>query len=471
MDIGIKSSLNNFPSALFLGFITLTMSGCGGGGGDNPTTYYQDSDGDLYGNPAVTQIATSQPAGYVSNNTDCDDASATTNPAATEIPSDSVDNNCNGTVDEVINTYYRDMDADTYGDPSDSLDAATQPAGYVLDDADCNDNNDLINPSVVEVADGIDNNCDGEVDEGFLTTTYYQDSDSDGYGNPNVTQLVVMQPVGYVLDNTDCDDSSAAINTAATEVSDDGIDNNCNGQVDEASIIRSLNDTGITIGGNFPNGTNTSCIGETVTQQDCSHGRDITHNDDSDGHAGFSYTKLDSNGNDLPASASDWSCVKDNVTGLTWEVKRGGNGIVGDEGLHDTDDNYTWYDTDTLTNGGAEGYADENGETCYGYTSGVASTYCNTEAYTSRVNASTLCGAQDWRVPSMITLHGLLNNNRIYPAIDTAYFPNTKSHFYWTSSPSSITHNSAWRISFAFGDSKYYLRYSGYAVRLVRGGL
>ena len=63
-----------------------------------------------------------------------------------------------------------------------------------------------------------------------------------------------------------------------------------------------------------------------VTAQDCSHGRDTTHNDNSDGHAGFSYTKLDSNGKPLPDQTVDyattpWACVKDNVTGLIWEVK------------------------------------------------------------------------------------------------------------------------------------------------------
>lgn len=70
-------------------------------------------------------------------------------------------------------------------------------------------------------------------------------------------------------------------------------------------------------------------------------GLSVNNNDDSDGHAGFSFTKLDANGNELLANATDWSCVKDNVTGLIWEVKQGGNGTVGDEGLHDADDTYT----------------------------------------------------------------------------------------------------------------------------------
>ena len=97
-----------------------------------------------------------------------------------------------------------------------------------------------------------------------------------------------------------------------------------------------LNDTGITWGGNYPSGNNATCIGETINQQDCSHGRDVTHNDDSDGHAGFSFTKLDSSGNILAASATQWSCVQDNITGLIWEIK------TDDGGIHDKYNYYRW---------------------------------------------------------------------------------------------------------------------------------
>lgn len=92
-----------------------------------------------------------------------------------------------------------------------------------------------------------------------------------------------------------------------------------------------LNDTGITWSGNYQTGNNSTCISSStpdgdnvVAAQDCSHGRDTTSADDSDGLAGFSYTKLASSGQPLEDQTvayadTQWACVKDNVTGLIWE--------------------------------------------------------------------------------------------------------------------------------------------------------
>ena len=69
----------------------------------------------------------------------------------------------------------------------------------------------------------------------IATNTYYQDLDGDGYGNPNATQNAVIQPVGYVTDNTDCDDSLATgfgVNPGATEIVDNDIDENCDGTIE-----------------------------------------------------------------------------------------------------------------------------------------------------------------------------------------------------------------------------------------------
>ncbi|WP_417913186.1 DUF1566 domain-containing protein [Candidatus Electronema sp. TJ] len=238
-----------------------------------------------------------------------------------------------------------------------------------------------------------------------------------------------------------------------------------------------LNDTGITWSGNYASGNNTACIASTtpdgdnvVAAQDCSHGRDVTHNDDSDGHVGFSYTKLDSNGMPLADQSADyattpWACVKDNVTGLIWEVK------TDDGGLHDKDDTYTWYNTNPTTNGGADGSADNGGNTCYGYDSSNAATFCNTQAYVNRVNAAGWCGASDWRMPTRKELEGLVHRGRYSPTIDISYFPDTTNGWYWSGSPLAGYSDYGRIVNFGRGLSDFSDRDSGYgAVRLVRGG-
>ncbi len=138
---------------------------------DMLNTYYRDADGDTYGNPIVTTLASTQPAGYVSDSSDCNDSNASMHPGATEI-CNLVDDNCNGQVDEgVQNTYYRDADADTYGSVSPTTQACTAPAGYVSNSSDCNDSNASVHPGATEVCNGIDDNCNSQIDEGCNINT------------------------------------------------------------------------------------------------------------------------------------------------------------------------------------------------------------------------------------------------------------------------------------------------------------
>jgi hypothetical protein len=172
-------------------------------------TYYRDLDADSYGNPAVTLHACSLPTGYVTNNTDCDDSSTTVYPGAIEI-CDNVDNDCDTQVDEgVKSTFYRDQDGDTYGNTANSMQACTVPSGYVANSTDCNDGNATIHPNASEICNGVDDNCNGQIDEGASLITYYRDQDGDSYGNPANSMQSCTVPAGYVTNNTDCNDGNA----------------------------------------------------------------------------------------------------------------------------------------------------------------------------------------------------------------------------------------------------------------------
>lgn len=198
--------------------------------------------------------------------------------------------------------------------------------------------------------------------------------------------------------------------------------------------------------------------------QDASQGRDRFQDNDGDGHAGFSFTKLDANGAALPAGATTWSCVRDNVTGLIWEVK------TNDGGLHDRDDSYNWYDTNPETNGGFEGYANYSGAICSGCSASDPASWCNTQAYVARVNAAGWCGASDWRLPTLDELRGIVDYSCYNVAIDTNYFPDTQSNWYWSASPRADVSAFAWNVSFYYGSVGSYYKLSSYSVRLVRGG-
>jgi hypothetical protein len=224
-----------------------------------------------------------------------------------------------------------------------------------------------------------------------------------------------------------------------------------------------LNDTGIlTCSDAGTNGLPCPLAG--YPGQDAQYGRDATQNDDSDGHAGFRFTKLDAAGNPLPANAAYWSCVRDEVTGRTWELKTDYGG------LHYKDDIYTWYNPDPTRNGGFEGYPDGSGAVCYGYDAGDPATYCNTQAYVARVNAAGWCGHQDWRIPTRVELEGLVSLDRFEPAIDDSWFPRTQSGHFWSASPYANSTNLAWGVDFGYGHSNDYFKYNVNYFRLVRGG-
>lgn len=125
---------------------------------------------------------------------------------------DGKDNDCDGQTDEnLTNTYYRDADADGYGNPSVSTKACSLPSGYVSNSLDCNDNNLAINPGAIEVCDGVDNNCNSQTDEGCSVKTLKIRPNGQGYrtGWTNVNC-----PSGYNSNEWQC------VNDANTETYD-----------------------------------------------------------------------------------------------------------------------------------------------------------------------------------------------------------------------------------------------------------
>jgi MYXO-CTERM domain-containing protein len=215
-------------------------------GATGKSIFYADADGDGYGDPGVTVEACDAPAGYVSDSADCDEGAASVNPGAAEVcDGASTDEDCDGLADDADTaadgktTWYRDDDGDGYG--ATTADFCHAPAsGYVATPGDCDDASAAISPRGTEVCDGsdADEDCDGLADDadGSATgqSTFYLDSDHDGYGGA-VTGAFCDAPPGWVATSADCDDGAAAIHPGATETCDaSDTDEDCDGAADDA---------------------------------------------------------------------------------------------------------------------------------------------------------------------------------------------------------------------------------------------
>ncbi len=166
---------------------------------------------------------------------DCDDSDASVNAGAEEV-CDGVDNDCDGEVDEgVSSTWYTDDDGDGYGDAGAPVEGCEQPDGAVDDDSDCDDGDDRVYPDARELCDGIDNDCNGTVDDGGVFP-WYADADGDGHGDPSTEIEDCAEPEGYVAEGDDCDDADAAVNPGADEVCN-AIDDDCDGDIDEPDAV------------------------------------------------------------------------------------------------------------------------------------------------------------------------------------------------------------------------------------------
>jgi hypothetical protein len=208
------------------------------------STWYDDGDGDGYGTDAVTAVACTQPTGFAGSADDCDDGDASIHPGADEYCNGD-DDDCDGTLDEPeaidATDWYSDADTDGYGDPSTLERSCYAGSGHVTDHTDCDDTDAAINPSADEHCDGVDEDCDGDIDEddAIDVITWYADTDGDSFGDASVTDIDCEQPTGFVADSSDCDDSQASTNPSADEYCD-SVDNDCDGDTDEDDAIDAL---------------------------------------------------------------------------------------------------------------------------------------------------------------------------------------------------------------------------------------
>jgi hypothetical protein len=278
------------------------------------TVWYPDDDGDRFGDDRWPSLHCDQPQGFVEIGDDCNDDDMTINPGVEEIWYDDVDQNCDersdydqdqdgytvagaptGSADDcddthtIVNpganeTWYDEVDQDCSGGTDhdqdgdgstvlgapdgnardcDDIDSSINPtvneiwydnvdqdcSGGSDHDADrdgeeisppgtdCNDNDAAIGAFADEVCDGLDNDCDGDIDDqdnDLVPDVWYIDSDGDGYGAKNATLAQCDEPSGYVANHADCDDEDEDTSPAATEDCLDGVDRDCNG-VDECS--------------------------------------------------------------------------------------------------------------------------------------------------------------------------------------------------------------------------------------------
>ena len=202
-----------------------------------------------------------------------------------------------------------------------------------------------------------------------------------------------------------------------------------------------LNDTGVT-----------TCSDFTSDGLDCSSTADFPGQDGQIGRGGFTFTKLDGTGSPLGDQTADfattpWSCVRDEVTGLTWEVKTSAGLRAGD---------------------GAYRFEVVGGFSLSRPCNGLA--VCSTQAYIDEINANSLCGFSDWRLPTRNELFGLVDFGAEGAAIDTNYFPNAKLiQAYWSDTGDGLTPSRVRTVTFNDGASYDALTTDFLPIRLVQG--
>ena len=198
--------------------LALVLSACAGAPGLDATKHVSaelDADGDGF------------PQGL-----DCDDQDPEVYPEAEE-RCDGIDDNCDGQTDDEAAvdapTWWPDADGDGYGDAAYPTTACAAPPGHVADTGDCDVADSAIHPGADERCDGLDDDCDGEIDEEAIDApAWYPDLDGDGFGDLAAPTPSCAAPSGLISDDSDCDDVDPNTFPGATERCD-AVDQDCDG--------------------------------------------------------------------------------------------------------------------------------------------------------------------------------------------------------------------------------------------------
>lgn len=216
-----------------------------------------------------------------------------------------------------------------------------------------------------------------------------------------------------------------------------------------------LNDTTVRrcmAGGN----TLADCPVDGLRGQDGDYGRTADNEDNllaktGSGPAGFDFTPLDSAGEEIE-DVADAACVRDNHTGLLWELKLPADGYTEDE-LRYVNNRYTWFSGNEETNGGEMG--DFLGSECGGG-------YCNTQSYYSELNRLSFCGVTSWRMPTVTQLRNVSDIAGLCEELDYSsgcWF--AWGEHVWSANSYALDPAQAWGVNLGFEDD----------VRLIKSSL
>lgn len=148
----------------------------------------------------------------------------------------------------------------------------------------------------------------------------------------------------------------------------------------------------------------------------------------------FDMTRINQDGGENDGSDyanKPWACVRDNQSGLIWEVKQSA------PGLQNINNTYSWYDPDEKSNGGFAGKA--NAGVCTG-------SDCDTDSYIKAINAVRLCGLTDWYLPSRFELNTIVDTSVPLPGptLPKTFFPESTAGKYWTDTTFKTRRAGAW---------------------------